>query len=378
MRLQLKISFVLCYQALPFKDVVLTRFFFTLFVAITISGATACRKPPTGSAQSTAAAPVSSTPGVAATAGQPGQPAAPPAAKPMPAQLPDVLARVNGEVVTKVDFDRLIKNMEVSANQPVPPEKRDEIFRRALDQLVTYTVLTQETRARKIAVTDAEIDENLKQMRSQFPNEDAFTKALAARGMTMEKLKSDAKIDMSINKMMEAEMANQTPPTDAQVREFYDKNPDKFKQDEAVRASHILFRVPANADAATKKKALDQAQSVLKQARAGADFAELAKKYSADGSAQQGGDLNFFTKGQMVPEFDQTAFALKTGEISDIVTTQFGYHIIKLTDRRAPSTVPFEQVSPRIKEYLTEQQKQQKGQAFIESLKQKAKIEVLV
>jgi len=296
----------------------------------------------------------------------------------MPAQLPAVLARVNGEDVTKVDFDRLIKNMELRANQPVPAERRNEIFRQALDQLVTYAVLTQETRARKVAVTDDEVESNIKQMRSQFPNQQEFTKALATRGMSLDKLKSDTRIDISINKMMEAEAATGQPPADAQVREFYDKNPDKFKQDEAVRASHILFKVEESADAAAKKKVRDQAESVLKQARGGADFAELAKKHSADGSAQQGGDLNFFTKGQMVPAFDQAAFSMKPGEISDIVTTQFGYHIIKVTEHRAPSTVPFEQVSERIKEFLTEQQKQQKVEAFINSLKQKAKIEVLV
>jgi peptidyl-prolyl cis-trans isomerase C len=288
---------------------------------------------------------------------------------------------VNGEAVMKVDFDRLIKNMEVTANQPLamlPEDRRNEILRNALNQLVTYTVLVQETRARKIAVTDAEVEQSVKQMRSQFPDEEAFKKALLARGMTVEKLKSDARIDMSINKMMDAEVANEPAPSDAQVREFYDKNPDKFKQDEAVRASHILFRVAENADAATKKKALDQAQSVLKQARSGADFAELAKKYSGDGSAQQGGDLNFFTKGQMVPAFDQAAFALKPGEISDIVTTQFGYHIIKVTDRKPASTVPFDQVSERIKDYLLQEQKRQHAEAFINALKQKAKIEVLI
>jgi peptidyl-prolyl cis-trans isomerase C len=358
----------------------LIRLFSTLLVALTITGAIACRKPPAGSAQAAAPAAAPGTTATSATSGQ--APAATPTpAKPMPAQLPDVLARVNGEAVTKVDFDRLIKNMEVSANQPLsmmPEDRRNEILRNALNQLVTYTVLQQETRARKIAVSDAEVDDSVKQMRSQFPNEDAFKKALEARGMTLEKLKSDAKIDMSISKMMDAEVASQAAPTDAQVREFYDKNPDKFKQDESVRASHILFRVAENADAATKKKTLEQAQSVLKQARGGADFAELAKKYSADGSAQQGGDLNFFTRGQMVPAFDQAAFALKPGEISDVVTTQFGYHIIKVTDRKAASTVPFDQVSDRIKEYLAEQQKQRRGLAFIDSLKQKAKIEVLV
>jgi peptidyl-prolyl cis-trans isomerase C len=352
----------------------LTRLFYAILVVAAVTISVACRKPPAAAAGGTAA-----TSGQA-PAGQPAPSAAPAPAppKPMPAQLPAVLARVNGEDVTKVDFDRLIKNMELRANQPVPAERRDEIFRQALDQLVTYAVLTQETRARKVAVTDAEVESNIKQMRSQFPSEQEFTKALAARGMSLDKLKSDTRIDISINKMMEAEAATGQPPADAQVREFYDKNPDKFKQDEAVRASHILFKVEESADAATKKKVRDQAESVLKQARAGADFAELAKKHSADGSAQQGGDLNFFTKGQMVPAFDQAAFSLKLGEISDIVTTQFGYHIIKVTEHRAPSAVPFEQVSERIKEYLTEQQKQQKVEGFISTLKQKAKIEVLV
>ena len=338
-----------------------------IVVTMLATSVTACRK---AAVENTASS------GAAATSGQAAQTAAPP--KPMPAQLPDVLARVNGEAVTKAEFDRLIKTMELRANQQVPADRRDEVYRKALDQLVTYAVLSQETRARKVSATDAEVDAGVKQMRGQFANEEAFKEALAARGMTIDQLKADTRIDISINKMVEAEVSTESPPTDVQVREFYDKNPDKFKQDESIRASHILFRVDENADAATKKKAMDEAQSVLKQARAGADFAELAKKHSADGSAQQGGDLNFFTRGQMVPAFDQAAFALKQGEISDIVTTQFGYHIIKVTDRRAASTVPFEQVSDRIKEFLTQQQKQQKAESFIQSLKQKAKIEVLV
>jgi peptidyl-prolyl cis-trans isomerase C len=347
-----------------------------MLVVATVAGAAACRKPPASSTGT--AAPTAATSGKAVPAEQAAQPAAPAPPKPMPAQLPAVLARVNGEDVTKADFDRLITNMEASARQPVPAERRDEIFRKALDQLVTYKLLLQATRARKIDVTDEEVESSIKQMRSQLPNEQEFKKALAARGMTLERLKADTRLDISINKMMEAEAATQPAPADAQVRDFYDKNPDKFKQDEACRASHILFKVEESADATTKKKVKDQAESVLKQARAGADFAQLAKKYSADGSAQEGGDLNFFTRGQMVPAFDQAAFALKPGEISDIVTTQFGYHIIKVTERRPASTVPFEQVSARIKEYLTEQQKQQKVDTFIESLKQKAKIEVLV
>lgn len=343
----------------------------TVLVAALAVGPAACRKSPAAAAASAA----TQTPAAGQTPAAPAPPAPP---KPMPAQLPDVLARVNGEDVKKADFDRLIKNMELSANQPIPAERRDEIMRGALDQLVTYTVLSQETRARKVEVTDAEIDSTLKQMQSQFPTEAEFKQALTARGMTVDKLRTDARLDMSINKMMQAEATSGPPPTDVQVREFYDKNPDKFKQEEAVRASHILIPADEKADEATKKKARAEADEVLKQVKAGGDFAALAKKHSKDGSAAQGGDLNFFTKGQMVPAFDQAAFSMTPGQTSDVVTTPFGYHIIRVTEQRAASTVPFEQVSERITEYLTEQQKQGRAQAFIEQLKQKAKIEVLV
>ena len=120
----------------------------------------------------------------------------------MPAQVPDVLARVNGEAVTKTDFDRLIKNMELRANQPIPAERRDTVYRQVLDELVTYTVLSQETRARKVAVTDEEVESAVKQMRARMGTDEDFKKALDARGMTLDKLKADTRVDISINKMV--------------------------------------------------------------------------------------------------------------------------------------------------------------------------------
>ena len=182
---------------------------------------------------------------------------------------------------------------------------------------------------------------------------------------------------MAINKMMEAEVAEPSPATDADVQDFYDKNPDKFKQPESVRASHILI-LTKKADEAAKKAARAKIDGVLKRVKAGEDFAALAKENSEDGSAAQGGDLGFFPRGQMVPAFDQAAFALKPGEISDVVTSQFGYHIIKLTEKKAASVVPLEQVKPRVLEFLTNQKKQQRVDGFINEAKEKAKIEVLV
>jgi peptidyl-prolyl cis-trans isomerase C len=341
-----------------------------VLATVLLIGGAACRN---------AAAAQTSTANTAQQA--PGQPAAAPSAatapKPMPAELPAVLARVNGEDVTRADLERLIKNMELSSRQKVPAERRDEILRRFLDQLITYTLLRQESKARNIEVTGAEVDARIAGMRKQFPDEAKFQQALSERGMTVERLQADSRVDMVIEKMMRAEAANLPAVTDDEARAFYQKNSKNFQQPETVRASHILF-LTKSADDAAKKQLRTQAESVLSQAKSGTDFAQLARDHSKDGSASQGGDLGFFPRGRMVPPFEQAAFALQVGEISGIVESQFGYHIIKLTDRRPASTATFEQVSAKIRDYLTEQKRREHAEAFIAVLKKKARIEVLV
>ena len=329
-----------------------------------------CRKPP---------APASNTGATTAPGAQPpAAPNAPPAPpKPMPAELPEVLARVNGQPVLKSDFDRLIRNIELG-NGPIPAARRDEILRRALDQLITYTVMTQEAKTQSVTVSDAEIDERLKEMRGQFPKEEDFKKALAARNTSIEQLRIDARVDLTIGKMMDAQMAGAGAATDKEAREFYDKNPDKFKQEETVRASHILLKVDRGASDPARKQIRARIDGILKRARSGEDFAALAKQHSQDGSAPQGGDLGYFERGRMVPAFAQAAFALKPGAISQVVTTEFGYHIIKVVDRKPAATVPYEQVSTRIVEFLNAQKKQERAGQFIDEVKKRARIEVLV
>jgi len=357
-----------------------------VLVLLTTVAVTGCKKAPAGDAKqapaatpSTAAAP---TPGAqpAQSAAAPGQaPAQPPQpVKPVPQQLPDIVARVNGQDVKKAEFERMIDTIVRRAGQPIPTERRDEILRGALDQLVVYTLLSQECQTRQIKADPTEIDQRVQQLRGQFPNEQAFAKALKDRGMTLDNLKRDAQVDLSVNKLMDAEMATQPAVTDQEAKDFYDKNPDRFKQGEAVRASHILIRVNQDADAAARKKAKAEIDALLKQVRAGGDFAKLAQEHSQDGSAAQGGDLNFFTKGQMVPAFDQVAFSLKPGQVSDVVQTQFGYHIIKVTEHKPARTVPFEEASGQIKQFLTQQHQQQHADEFIAALKKKSKIEVLI
>ena len=346
-----------------------SKFFVCALALAAAATVSACRKAPdAASTAQTAATPAGS--------GQPAQPPAPP--KPVPQQLPDVLARVNGEEVKKADFDRMVKTIEARAGQPIPAERRDEILRGALDQLITYTLLSQESRNRGVKIDSAEIEAKMGQLKSQFPTQEAFDKALKDRGMTAESLRKDAQVDLSVTKLMDAEVATIPGPSDAEAKDFYDKNPDRFKEDEQVRASHILIRVDEKADAATKAKAKAEIDAVMKKVKAGGDFAKLAQEHSQDGSAAQGGDLNYFARGAMVEPFNKVAFELKPGQVSDVVQTQFGYHIIKKTDHKAGRTVPFEEAQARIKDYLGNQKKQQHADAFIEGLKKKSKIEVLI
>lgn len=312
-----------------------------------------------------------------AAAGTPAAQAAPQPPKPVPAQLPDPVARVNGDTIGRTEFERALRTIEGRAGSPVPPDRRDEIFRSVLDQMVAVKLLAQESTARKIEVADADVDARFGQIRQQFPTEQAFTQALAAQQTTADKVKHDIRGDLAVNKMLEQEVGTRVAVTDADVKTFYDQNLDKFKEEEAVRASHILIRVAPDADEAAKKKARAEAEDVLKQVKAGGDFAALAREHSQDGSAAQGGDLNFFTRGQMVPAFETAAFALKPGEVSGIVETQFGLHIIKVTERRPARTVPFTEVTGQIKDYLTSQKREEATSAFVESLKAKGKVEIL-
>jgi peptidyl-prolyl cis-trans isomerase C len=317
--------------------------------------------------------------GQSAKAAKAAEPAAEAPPKPVPAQLPEVIARVNGESINKGEFEKAIQNVEGRAGGPVPADQRDRVYRGVLDQLISYRLLMQETKSRNIDVPETEVDARIAQIKQQFPSEDEFKKQLAQRNMTVEQLRNDAKSDMRVAKMLETEVNTKVTVQPDEVNTFYQQNPDKFQQPERVRASHILIRVEENADAKAKEAAKVKAGDLLKQVKAGKDFAALAKQHSQDpGSAVQGGDLGFFQQGQMVGAFERAAFALKPGEVSDLVETPFGFHIIKMAEKQAARAVPIDEVKPQIEQFLQNQQRQQKTQAFIESLKSKGKVEVLI
>ena len=312
----------------------------------------------------------------AAAPGATAEAPAPP--KPVPAQLPDVLARVNGDAITKTEFERAMKSIEQRAG-PVPPDKRDEVYRGVLERLVSIRLLRQEAAAQKIAIPDAELEKQMAEVMQQFPSKDVFDEMLKAQDTTLDKFRAEQRLDLAINKMLSDTLKDKVVATPAQIDDFYKQNPDRFKQGERVRASHILVAVPQGADAVTKTQARTKAEGLLKQVKAGGDFAKLAKENSQDpGSAIQGGDLGYFQPGQMVPEFNEVAFKLAPGKVSDLVETQFGFHIIKVVEKQTARTVPLDEVRPQLTQFLENQNRQRETQAFVAGLRAKGKVEILI
>jgi peptidyl-prolyl cis-trans isomerase C len=306
-------------------------------------------------------------------------PAPLPPAKPVPAQLPDVVARVNGEAINKAELENAVKGLEGRAGGPVPADQRDRVYRGVLDDMIAYRLLVQEVKARKIIVPESDIDAQIAQIRSQFQTDAQFQQALTMQKMTLAAVRDDARSELGVGKLVETEIAGKIAVTPEAVTDFYQKNQDKFQQGARVRASHILIAVPETADAAAKQQAKTKAEAVLKDLKGGKDFAAAAKESSQDpGSAPSGGDLGFFEQGQMVPPFEQAAFALKPGAMSELVESPFGFHIIKVAEKQDARVVPLEEAKPKIDEFLSSQNRQTQTQAFVSTLKAKAKIEILI
>lgn len=289
-----------------------------------------------------------------------------------------VIAEVNGAKVYKEEFDKqfdmFVRQITAQANTQPTAEELQEMRKVVLDDLIEYKMLLAESAKQGIKVDKSEIDAEINNLKQNFVNENGFAAALKQANMTEAEFTDRIKDGIAIQKLIEKQVADQVRVTDAETKAFYDANPAFFEQDERVHARHILIRVEPNASAIEKDKAKKKLEEVLLALKNGGDFADLAIKYSEDPSKVMGGDLGYFTKGRMVKPFEEAAFKLKPGEVSGIIETQFGYHLIKVEDHQQPRTIPYEEIKDLIADNLTMQKKQEAAGKYIESLYQKAKI----
>ena len=293
----------------------------------------------------------------------------------------DKAAVVNGTVISQVELDSQMKIVvdRLRASGRLPDVSQlDQIRSQVLENLIARELLYQECQKKGIKISEEEVNKQLITLKGQFPNETEFNNALTRMNLTETSIKEKLARDLALKKLIEDEVAPQVTVSDSDIRAFYENNPEAFKQPERVKASHILIKVDPQADPSQKAEAQKKIDLVQAKLQKGEDFGALAKEYSEGPSGPKGGDLGYFTRGQMVKPFEDAAFAMKSGEVSGMVETRFGYHLIKVTDKTPEGTMPYDDVKERLGEFLKQKKIQEEVNVYVKRLEEKAKIERFV
>ena len=290
----------------------------------------------------------------------------------------DNVAVVNGVTISKDTYDRELDffvKRAAPGGQQIPDVQMAQMKNQVLESLIDRELLFQESKKKGIQVKSEAVSNELQKIQQRYPNKEEFKKLLNNMGLTESDVQAQIERGMAIQELIDKEVTEKIEVSDEETKSFYDKNPQLFKQPEQVKASHILIKVQADAPDDQKAAARKKIESVQQKVKKGEDFATLAKTYSEGPSGPRGGDLGYFKRGQMVKPFEEAAFRLKPNETSEIVETQFGYHLIKVNDKKPAKTMTYAEVKDRLNEHLKKQKSDSEANAYIKTLRKDAKIE---
>lgn len=293
-------------------------------------------------------------------------------------ELPEgVVAKVNNVEIPATELTQAV-NAALGQNPQIrgmvtSEDKMADFKKSVLQKIIETELLDQEGKKLKIADFDAKVDEKMASLKKSFSDPQKFQDALAKQNMTEEDLRQKVAKGVRIETLLNEKIRKEISISDEDVKSFYDTNKDKMKEQESVRASHILIRVAKDAPKEEEETARKKIDDLLARVKKGEDFKKLARENSEDPSAKMnGGDLGYFTHGQMVPEFDQAAFALKVGQTSDVIRTSFGFHIIQCVDKKPAREIPLKEASENIRKYLENTEFQTRIRKYLDALQKAA------
>jgi peptidyl-prolyl cis-trans isomerase C len=345
---------------------------------------TGCGKSKPAAAEKTEAAPA---PAAEAPAETPAAAAAPAAQETAPAEAAEeaaapaeadatvVVAKVNGTDITEAEIQKIQAMFMKQMGGRIPPDQMDtalpRIRERIIEELIMRNIMLAEVAKQGISLSDSEFAEVKAELAQELPEGTTLESYMAETGTT----EAEMREQMAVRKMIMAKAESLAKPTDEEIQKFYDENKDGFSQGESVSAAHILIKLDPKDDDAAKAAKRERIAGLRKQLLEGADFAETAKTNSDCPSASAGGDLGSFGRGQMVPEFEDAAFAQPVGSVGEVVETQFGYHLIKVSERSEAKELDFNEVKGRISETLYSQKQQDAVREYVDGLREQATIE---
>jgi peptidyl-prolyl cis-trans isomerase C len=297
----------------------------------------------------------------------------------MAADKPEAaVAVVEGTKVYDKDLQMTIREMRRQFGEKEASKDSSEALRRkALDQFVAVELLYQEGKTLNLPEVDKQVEAMWTAAEKQAGSKEKFEEQLTKEGLTMDQARDNIKKNIYVRAVINQKIQPLVKVTDAELEAAYQANQERYRHGELIGARHILIQVPKEATEEQKKQAKEKIESLLKEARAGKDFSELAKAHSDCPSKTRGGDLGYFGKGRMVPAFETAALALKEGEISPVVETQFGYHLIQVYGKKPPGVTPMGEVRQQVETKVKNDKFQKTVNEYVAGLRQKAKIEIL-
>ncbi len=292
----------------------------------------------------------------------------------------DVVLEVDGTPITVLDVRELFTGRYGRQFEQLPPDQRaliePQIQQMVVSELIQKTLLVNAAEKEGMKASDEEIESSLKEIAAQVPEGETLEDFAKAAGVSLERIREQVATDTKIRKLYEKVTADVAKPDDAEVRKFFDENPAEFAQAATVDASHILIStqgITDEAELAAKEKIAKELREEI-ASKKGENFAEMAGLHSDCPSKEQGGSLGEFEQGQMVPEFETAAFSQEVGSVGELVKTQYGFHIIKVNEKKEAKAPDFEEVREDLATNLFEQRKSEKMGLFVEELRENAKI----
>lgn len=275
---------------------------------------------------------------------------------------PNVVAVVNGQPLAKADFERELGREARAFEGTRTPEQLEPFKQALLDTVVERTVLLQAAKELGLAAPQDEVDRRLLALASEYPT-GGFEEALALGRTTKQELERRTRDAVIIERLLQGQVFDRIALTEAEIRAAYEQHADDYAEPEQVHAAQIVV------------KGLDEAKRLQQQLWAGKKFQDLARRYSLAPEAKVGGDLGFFAKGQMPPAFDEV-FRLAVGQVSEVISTDYGFHLFKVLEKRAPRRRELNEVREVVERKLLLERKEQAQRVYVDGLKAKATVKV--
>jgi peptidyl-prolyl cis-trans isomerase SurA len=287
-----------------------------------------------------------------------------------------VVAKVNSEIITLSSVDERVELLKQKIQGDYQGSK-EEILDEALNMIVEEKLQLQEGKKRGLVVDDSAVEAAVKNIEQKNGlQEGQLALMLESEGRSMESYKNQIRDQILVSKVVRFELGSRTNISERKITKYYHNNQKDFWEPNKVRVRHILILTEKGLSVDKKKEKYLLVKNILREVKGGRDFADAAKEYSEDISASEGGDVGFVDKGKMVPEFEKAVYRMKEGEISDIVETEYGYHIIKVDKVLAGRTLPLKDVKNKIQFILSSKKQKSAYEEWMNRLRKSAFIEI--